>query len=203
MSTVKTEQVMVVPTELFRSLGYFQGFSTDVDKYLTTLLDVNHTSYRPRPEMEEDPSFKQLIPYVIFRHTDENGDQRIFRYTRGKGQGESRLHSKQSIGVGGHICSDDESDESTYRVGMKRELEEEVSIDCEWTESCVGLLNDDTNDVGQVHLGVVHIIDVKSPGVSPRENEMIDCQFVDLDELRKNRDRLETWSQICLDHIFS
>ena len=69
MSVVETEQVMVVPTALFRECGYFQGFSNQTDKYLGKLLTPENTSYRPRGEMEEDPSFKQLIPYCVFRYT--------------------------------------------------------------------------------------------------------------------------------------
>ena len=103
MSTVQIEQILVVPTSVFHGLGHFQCFSTEVDRYLEELLSPEHTTYRPRPEMEQDPSFKQLIPYVIFRYTDTAGVAHVFQYTRGKGQGEGRLHSKRSIGIGGHI----------------------------------------------------------------------------------------------------
>ena len=161
MSLVETEHVLVVPTEIFRQLGYFQGFSTDVEKYLGELFKPEHTSYRPRSEMEEDPEFKQLIPYVIFRHTDPQGQQSIFVYTRGKG-GEKRLHAKRSVGIGGHISSVDAGNGSPYEEGMRRELEEEVSIDTKYTAKCVGLINDDETEVGRVHLGVVHLFDVES-----------------------------------------
>ena len=107
MSEVPTEQVLVVPTELLHQLGYFQGFLPGAEGYLDTLLSPQHTSYRPRSEMEADPSFKQLIPYVIFCHRDAAGNLSVFRYTRGTGQGEQRLHSKHSVGIGGHISSDD------------------------------------------------------------------------------------------------
>ena len=165
MTLVHTEQILVVPTELFRRIGYFQGFSADVEKYLDELLNAGHTSYRPRGEMEEDPSFKQLIPYVIFRHVDAAGRTHVFEYTRGKGQGEKRLHSKRSIGIGGHISSDDAAEINPYQEGMRRELEEEVQIDTPYTERCVGLINDDETEVGRVHLGVVHIFDVAEPAV--------------------------------------
>ena len=103
MATADVEHVLVVPTQLFHDIGYIQGFTHDVEKYLDRLLDAKNTSYRPRPDMEEDPSFKQLIPYVIFRHTDDDGTVRILHYARGSGGGESRLHAKLSIGIGGHI----------------------------------------------------------------------------------------------------
>ncbi len=88
MSVVQTEQILVVPTELFHKLGHFQGFSPDVNCYLDELLKAEHVSYRPRDEVEQDPGFKQLIPYCIFRHRDADGQQTVFQYTRGTGQGE-------------------------------------------------------------------------------------------------------------------
>ena len=108
MSTVQTERVLVVPTSVFHNLGHFQGFSREVDRYFSPLLDSEHASYQPRGEMETDPSFKQLIPYVIFRYTDSDQVVHIFRYTRGNGQGEERLRAKISIGVGGHISTLDQ-----------------------------------------------------------------------------------------------
>jgi len=142
-SVVHTERVLVVPTELFHRLGHFQGFSADVDRYLGELLKPANTSYRPRAEVEQDPGFKQLIPYVIFRYR-QAGRVQVFQYTRGKGQGEGRLHSKCSIGIGGHISADDERDGNTpYAEGMRRELAEEVEIDTPYDEHCAGLINDD------------------------------------------------------------
>src|SRR5690349_2787529 len=155
-----TEHVLVVPTSLFHELGHFQGVSRDTDRYLKTLLAAENTSYRARGEMEQDPSFKQLIPYVIFRHTAADGSVTLFQYTRGKGQGEKRLHAKRSIGIGGHISSEDAGCHSPYAEGMRRELSEEVIIETPYRETVAGMLNDDLSDVGKVHLGVIHIFDV-------------------------------------------
>src|SRR4029077_7568822 len=106
-----------------------------------------HTSYRPRHEVEQDPSFKQLIPYVVFRHCDSQGRVFVFQYTRGKGQGEGRLHCKKSIGIGGHISAEDSSATgeeqhatAAYHEGMRRELAEEVAIDTPYVEHCAGLI---------------------------------------------------------------
>ena len=204
MLEVQTEQVLVVPTSLFRQLGYFQGFSTDVQGYFEQLLDPAHTSYRPRHEVEEDPNFKQLIPYVIFRHTDSDGVQHVFQYTRGKGQGEGRLHSKRSVGVGGHISADDgQHARVSYDVGMRREVAEEVIVGSQCTECCVGLINDDETEVGRVHLGVVHIFDVEQPEVRPRETEIIEAGFRPVSELLADLSRFESWSQICLKALFA
>src|SRR4051812_37084419 len=205
MSLVHTENVLVVPTELFRKLGYFQGFSGDMDRYLGELLSAKNTSYRSRGEMEEDPSFKQLIPYVIFTHRDAASTLHVFQYTRGKGQGEARLHSKRSVGVGGHISIEDQvsTEAVPYAEGMRRELDEEVIIDTPYTERCVGLINDDETPVGKVHLGVVHIFEVEQPTVRNRETEILDSGFRPVDELLANIDRFESWSQICLRALFA
>lgn len=202
MSEVPTERVLVVPTSLLHRLGYFQGFSSDVNRYLEELFLPQHTSYRARSEMERDPSFKQLIPYVIFRHTDASGDQYLFRYTRGTGQGEQRLHRKQSVGIGGHISSDDADEENPYEEGMRRELAEEVDVRTSYQAKCVGLINDDETEVGKVHLGVVHVFDVETPDVLPREDEIVDAGFVPLRQLLSETDAMESWSQICLQALF-
>jgi predicted NUDIX family phosphoesterase len=202
---VLTEQVLVVPTELFHELGHFQGFSADVDRYLGELLSPRNTSYRPRSEMEADPSFKQLIPYVIFTTRAAGGGLLVFQYTRGKGQGEARLHSKRSVGVGGHISIDDRTcdDMVPYAEGMRRELEEEVAIDCPYTQRCVGLINDDETPVGRVHLGVVHLVELERPSIKPREAELVDCGFAPVTELLADLSRFETWSQYCLKALFA
>jgi predicted NUDIX family phosphoesterase len=201
-SLVHAERVLVVPTALFHRLDHFQGFSTDVDRYLGELLNPAHTSYRPRGEVEQDPSFKQLIPYVIFRYRQHDRTQ-VFQYTRGKGQGENRLHSKCSIGIGGHISAADETaDGIPYQEGMRRELAEEVEIDTPYTQHCAGLINDDLTDVGKVHLGVVHVFDVERPAVRSRETDILEAGFRPIEAIRASRDRFETWSQICIDALF-
>jgi predicted NUDIX family phosphoesterase len=205
VSDVHTERVLVVPTELFKSLGYFQGFCGDIDRYLGELFDARHASYRPRREVEQDPSFKQLIPYVIFRHLDPQGRQSVFQYTRGKGMGEGRLHSKRSVGVGGHISlCDAEAGLSNhpYEEGMRRELAEEVRIDTPYSARCVGLINDDQTEVGRVHLGVVHLFDVEQPAVQPRETDLLETGFRTVPEILADLEGFETWSAICLKALF-
>jgi predicted NUDIX family phosphoesterase len=203
MSAVAIEHVLVVPTSRFHERGHFQGFSPDVDKYLAHLLDPAHTCYRPRGDMELDPSYKQLIPYVVFRHKDQAGRQHLFQYTRGKGQGEARLHAKQSIGIGGHISADDASCHNPYEEGMRRELEEEVIIETPYNGRIAGLINDDLTEVGKVHLGVVHVFDVVEPRIRPRESEIIEAGFRPVEALLADLSRFETWSQICLKALFA
>jgi predicted NUDIX family phosphoesterase len=202
---MESERVLVVPTEVFHRLGHFQGFCGQVERYLGELLDPRHVSFRPRAEVEEDPSFKQLIPYVIFRHTDSSGAATLFQYTRGTGQGEGRLHSKRSIGVGGHISATDVGDGRgrPYEEGMRREMDEEVDVRSPYQQRCVGLINDDETPVGQVHLGVVHVLDVERPAVFPREPDLLDSGFRPPAELLADLPRFETWSQICLRAMFA
>jgi len=201
MSTTEkeVEHVLVVPTLLFHEIGHFQGFCTQVEPYLKTLLDPSYISYRPRDQMEQDPSFKQLIPYCLFRH-----EGKLFHYRRGKAQGEGRLHSKRSIGVGGHICSEDHGRESSpYLQAMHREIAEEVFLETTYRDTCVGLLNDDETEVGRVHLGIVHIFDLDAPKVRPREQSMLETGFASPAELSEHLDQFETWSQLCLTHLFA
>ena len=231
MSTVAEECVLVVPTSEFHALGHFQGFSSHVETYLPALLDNEQLSYRPRSAMEQDPSFKQLIPYVLIRHIDAAGTPRLFQYKRGDGQGEARLHAKRSVGIGGHISTvdikrgdikrgdskngdgengdckngncDTGSAHDVYREGMLRELDEEVVIEAAFSEKLVGLINDDETPVGQVHLGIVHLFDVDSLNVHPREEDILDAGFQPIEELLAELDQFETWSKIVVEELFT
>lgn len=204
MSLVETEQVLVVPTALFHEIGHFQGFSTEVDRYLEPLLGAPQVSYRPRSEMEEDPSFKQLIPYVIFTYNDHDTGLHVFCYTRGSGQGEKRLHRKMSVGVGGHISSEDQAvaADNPYDEGMRREIAEEVAIDTPYQERLAGMINDDETEVGKVHLGVVHLFEVERPHIRSREDDLRDAAFRPIEELMQQLDQMESWSRYALVALF-
>ncbi len=202
---IPNEHVLAVPTAAFHQLGHFQGFCGETDRYLAGLLRPELVSYQPRAAMEQDPSFKQFIPYVVFRHRDAQGTTQLFQYTRGGGQGERRLHAKRSVGIGGHISSTDADTPSAdpYREGLLRELAEEVAISTAYVESCVGLINDDETEVGRVHLGVVHVFDVETPAVKPQEADILDAGFRPVEELLRDLEQFETWSQICLKALFA
>lgn len=205
MSLVAEEQVLVVPTSLFHDLGYFQGFSADVGRYLPRLLEGDHVEYRPRGEMEEDPSFKQLIPYMLFRWVNDSGTPHLFEYQRGSGQGERRLHAKRSVGIGGHISTLDAAAGNlshVYREGMRRELEEEVELDTAFTEQIAGLINDDETPVGRVHLGVVHLCDVVQPRIKPREDDIMGGRFSPAADILSRLGEFESWSEIVVRALF-
>lgn len=200
---IPQEDVLVVPRALFDEAGAFQGFCGDTAAYLPRLLDPRHTSWRPRATVEDDPSFKQLIPYCVLSWTGPDGAARYFAYTRGGGQSEARLRAKRSVGIGGHISSTDgeHGDDTSYEAGMRREIAEEIAITGRWTSRCVGLINDDSNPVGSVHLGIVHLLELEQPQVASRESELIECGFEPLAGLLAARERFETWSQITLDAL--
>ena len=191
------EHVLVVERRLLDELGSFQGLQFDTDGYIAQLLNPENYSFVARSLAEDDPSLKQLIPYFIIRH-----DSSIWCYVRGKASGEERLVSKMSIGIGGHINNEDlDLFENIYSRGADRELHEEVNVPEGSRNRIVALLNDDSNDVGKVHLGVVHVLDCPSAEVSRRENVIADAGFRTVEELGTMRDRLETWSQICFDQL--
>lgn len=190
------ENILVIPRSLFDRLGAFQGLSFDTGRFVPALLDPANNLFLPRGAAEQDPSHKQIIPYLVIRHGG-----RVLHYTRGKSGGEARLHAKGSIGIGGHINDGDAGEAhfnaAAYNRAVERELNEELSIPGAWRHRIAALINDDETEVGRVHLGVVHVVEVASPNISPREDAIRDLEFLGPDELAARRDRLESWSQIC------
>lgn len=194
------EHVLVIPACRLELLGNFTGFAPFDQESFAAILDPKYMEFRPRGQVEEDPSYKQLIPYCVLQF-GSGTEQKIFQYTRGAGQGEKRLHAKRSIGIGGHISREDAACNDLYRAGMQRELSEEMIIESEMTEELIGFIYDDTTPVGRVHLGVVHLFQLTSPSARARESELVESGFCPIGELLDNRDRFETWSQLCLDQL--
>ncbi len=198
MSKYAGEEVLVVERGLLETVGEFEGFKTDgVDDAVEMLLREESHFFMDRAAAEEDPSHKQLIPYCVFKCGD-----RVLRYTRGKAGAENRLHAKLSIGVGGHINPVDMGEgrqgAAAYYSAVQRELDEELEINCDYEMSIVGLLNDESNAVGQVHLGVVHLVELESEEVFSKEDALTDVSWATVEELNSGLfDRLETWSQYC------
>ena len=197
------EHVLVIPASVIESIGAIEGFEADVDRYLDPILRSDRLSYQPRSRMETDPSFKQLIPYVVLQWTDADGKVQVFAYTRGGGGGEARLHAKRSVGIGGHISREDAGDgPDAYSAGMQRELDEEIRLQSSYQETCEGLIYDPSNEVGQVHLGVVHRFVLDDPHVTSNEDDLAEGGFVSLTELQQQYDRFETWSQLALNALY-
>lgn len=191
------EYVMVFPTALLDEIGKFQGLTFELNKYLKVILDPTKHSFIQRKNAESNPDYKQLIPYSIL-----HSKGKIFVYCRGKLLAEKRLHGNYSIGVGGHISITDPTlFSTTYEDGLIREVNEEVNIESKYQKRIAALLNDDSNDVGKVHFGIIHIFDLDEPLVKPREKSIKETRFSTFEELKKDVDKFETWSQICIKQL--
>jgi predicted NUDIX family phosphoesterase len=194
------ENVLVVRRGLFDQLGSFQGLNFEAQKYLDAFLSRGNNFFLTRSEAEINPAYKQIIPYAVIAFEDS-----IAYYVRGKKAGEQRLVAKGSIGIGGHMNETDESlfalDEGAYRAGVEREVNEEIKIDTTFEDRIVALLNDDTTEVGRVHLGIVHVFKLTEPKVEKREAMITGLTFLPKKELLARRETMENWSQICLDSL--
>jgi len=192
------ERVLCFERNLFEKLGAFQGISLEVEKFLPVVTAHSNNTYRNRSEAEQDKRYKQLIPYALIICGDK-----ILRYRRGKGGQETRLHGLFSVGVGGHISEEDNGLFSSgigYAEAMRRELMEEVSIDAA-KEMAVAVINDDSTEVGYVHLGIVHIVYVADESLANRRSGIVSPEFVPMSEAVKNPDAYESWSRFCLENL--
>ena len=196
------EQVLVVERKVLEHVGMFQGLTFDVDRYLHKLFVPGVPRFMLRSQAEKDPAYKQLIPYVIMAC-----DGKYLSYVRGRRAGETRLVGHRSIGIGGHINPADDMPlfnadfYETYLTAVEREVAEEVSVETSHTERVVALLNDESNDVGRVHLGIVHYWILDAPKVNKREQMITQMAFMTPAELQEVRDTMETWSGLCLGHL--
>ncbi len=186
-----TEQVMVVErAHLARFIAHcpYGLIRQSLDDILDVIVDKHF--FIDRPTAEQSPQYKQIIPYVVIRHGDS-----YFLLQRTTRQTESRLHHKFSLGIGGHI----NPDAPTILDGLQKELEEEVGVDGDYEVTFVGILNDDTTDVGRVHLGAVYVLDAATREVTIRETEKMTGSWAARAELAAARERMESWSQIVYD----
>ena len=192
------ERVLVLPRDRVPGGCDFTGVrgasASDLLRLRTAVAE--HGRFLERPTAEQDSTFKQLIPYVVVRDGD-----RIFLTERTTAGGDARLHGKGSIGVGGHLNPVDEG-EDPLTDGLRREWSEELVADWEPEFQLVGLLNDDGNPVGAVHIGVVFTVEADGRAVSVREHEKLIGRWATVPELRASWDRLETWSQLVASHLF-
>jgi predicted NUDIX family phosphoesterase len=195
--TASDEQVLVIPAARLEEAGVGRGLCCDVERCWPILLDPSQFAFLPRAQAEDDPSFKQLIPYVVLKHCDQ-----VFAYTRGRAGSEKRLHELRSIGIGGHINPCDmKPGEHPYLAGMQRELREEIVLGAAFRNVCIGFIYDDSTPVGQVHLGVVHLFELSEPKVTRRETQLTQAGFAPIADLARNRANFETWSQFVLDYL--
>lgn len=198
------EMIIVAPrSEVFENEKLvFQGTLQDKKKVDKIVKNISNT-YKVirRGNAEEDESFKQPIPYAVIKRGNK-----VFVYERLQGAGEERLHNKLSIGIGGHMndIEDAETFNDVLMENLKRELEEELKINSSTKPKLqiIGLINDDSDEVGRVHLGILTIIEVsEDTTVEVRETEQLQGSFFPIDKLKLKQfyDRLENWSKIIID----
>ncbi len=191
------ELVLVIPTTCLHQAGYFQGYRASNPSLVSAILQPKQYQFLPRSKVETDPTFKQLIPYVVLR----SGDL-FFHYRRGANGSEQRLRALRSLGIGGHINDTDCRDSTDpYAVGMLRELHEEVQLPQHGTARLLGFINDDRTPVGSVHLGIVHVLDLDSPVATARESSIADAGFASLPQLVNSIGEFESWSQLILQEL--
>lgn len=185
------EEVLVVPRERVVPGAGWRGIR-EADRVLFEATVAGHGAFRDRATMESDPGFKQVIPYLVLRD-----GPRFFLMQRTRGGADTRLHDLYSIGVGGHLNPGDRD----LAGGLEREWREELEAGFVPAFRFIGLLNDDSTDVGSVHLGAVFIADAAGRQVGVRETAKLRGSFVEPAEVGAVADRLESWSAIVFDHL--
>jgi predicted NUDIX family phosphoesterase len=195
MSPVATEQVLVVRREDMFPDGAWHGFvGEDLDRHQRVIRERHF--FKPRSEVENDPSYQQIIPYVVFRH----GDRYLLTH-RLRASSEKRLRKQYSLGVGGHINPADLEGGDPILDGLKREWSEEVVYEGRFEARMLGLLNEDSSPVSKVHLGVVFLVDGDTPDIRIRETDKLAGELMTLEEMRMYYLAMESWSQIVYDRL--
>ena len=187
------ELVYVVPRIVIMGSGGWHGLRTS-DLAASVEAIERAGRFEPRSAMEQDPSFKQVIPYLVLRD-----GPRYFLMRRTRAGGDERLHDRWSIGVGGHLNPGD----GGLDGGLRREWSEEVEADFVPGFRLLALLNDDSTDVGRVHLGAVYEADAAGRPVAIRETDKLTGRFAQPDEVAAVAADLETWSRLVFEHLES
>ena len=190
------EQVLVIRHSDIFPTPPWQGMRTqDLDPYFEAIS--THALFMPRAQVENDPTYQQIIPYVVFRHQG-----RYFVTHRKTAGSDARIHHLYSLGVGGHLNPIDGAS-NVLADGMQREWEEEVDYQGTFTPRLLGLLNDDSDPVSSVHLGIIFLVEGDTDEISIRETAKLSGEMLTLDTLSNLGDALETWAQIVLEHLRS
>lgn len=197
---IPNERILIIPSNVIvPMLRSNRLLETAIPYEKLTALIRDHHQLVDRAPAETDSSLKQIIPYAIIR----NGDQ-VFLVKRTKRQAEARLHDLFSIGLGGHISESLEGGADVIAAALARELEEEMVVDSPSTVKYVGIINDDTTDVGKVHLGILHEVLLENDSCRIREKENMTGNWCAIPSLAMYYDSMESWSQIvCKYHLLT
>jgi predicted NUDIX family phosphoesterase len=193
------EKVLCFKRSLLDKVGSFQGISLDIARYFPVVTAPGSVRYLLRERAELDKRYKQIIPYALIVCGD-----RILRYRRGQGSLEGRLRGAYSAGVGGHIREEGNglfSSGQRYADAMRRELLEEIPLNIV-RETAVAVINDDSTEVGSVHFGVVHVVQVSSPNIAACRGDNLGHEFVPMNLVVKNPHTYEPWSRFCLENLY-
>ena len=176
-----------------------QGFNPASESLVKSLLENPQLFFMQRDLAENDPNYKQLIPYVVFQ-----SPKGFFSYQRGKASSETRLRMLRSLGIGGHIEKEDgDIGQNSYVKGLWRELKEEVGIDPSINIKLLGFINDDSNEVGKVHLGIVHLYQLETSDLESKELNLTDCKFSTISKIKEEEESFETWSRLLIPFLES
>lgn len=190
-----TEEVMVIAAaEVFKN-GAWQGLKTGGADTLLKIIQEKHC-FLPRHQVEYDPSWQQIIPYIIFRH-----NHKYLLTNRLENSAEQRLHHQYSLGLGGHINREDTNETDPVEAGLWREWKEEVSYEGTLSHSLIGFINDDSREVSQVHLGLFYLFEGSSPQITVLEDHEMVGQLLSLSEIEPFYNKMESWSQIVYDYL--
>lgn len=192
--TQKNENILVVPREKIFKDQPFNGFleCSDFDAYQNIVQE--HKQFLPRSEMEQDPLYKQIIPYLIFTH-----DSKVFLMQRAGTAGEQRLKNKYTLGIGGHVREGDIAGKTIFDWAI-REFQEEIEYDGSLSIQPLGLINDDSNAVGKVHVGFAFLLRGDSPNIAIR-SELKHGSLLSLEACTEFVENMETWSQLAFAHL--
>jgi len=190
---MNNENILVVKRDKLFPATAFQGIAPIQDDFFS-LIELEK-EFLPRPAMEEDPTYKQIIPYLIFQCQDT-----YFLMQRKSTSSEQRLKNKYSLGIGGHMRQEDMQQAKTIFDWAYREFEEEIDYQGTFTIKTIGMLNDDSNPVGQVHVGLVLLLQGDSCAIKVR-SELKSGQLLNAQQLQEFYPDMETWSQIIYDAL--
>ncbi len=198
------EQVLVIPAKEAEVFTKNAGLSFFSPRGIDRIYSAD--TFIPRSVAEHDPSHLQIIPYVVFFIRPFDGsEEKVFSYCRGSKGGESRLHAKRSIGIGGHVNSADDAMKmgsknfDTFSIGMLREIREEVEFDLAWNHTGVGTIYDPSSEVGRVHLGVLAVVELRTDFIKPRDTSIVDAGLQPVSKVVSEIDLYETWSQMVIE----